>query len=172
MRQHFLVDREQHNDRWDQLWATADFLPFDQGKPNPALVDALKDRKAIFDTPTSGSSTAQGGDDGTPRKRKRALVPGCGKGYDVLYLASLGYDAYGVDVSQHCVRQCKEFAQKHWPAYVKDSGVEESGDFAFVSGDFFKDHWLKEIELQTGSFDLIYDYTVRRQADFSAGHGS
>lgn len=172
MRQHFLVDHEQHNDRWDQLWAQADFLPFDQGKPNPALVDALKDRKAIFGGPTSDSSHAQGGGVEAPRKRKRALVPGCGKGYDVLYLASLGYDAYGVDVSQHCVRQCKEFAQKHWPAYVESSRVEEHGEFVFVCGDFFKDQWLKEVELQAGSFDLIYDYTVRRRAVYPAGHVS
>lgn len=154
MRQHFLVDSKQHGTRWDDLWAKKDFLPWDQGSPSPALVDALKDRKAIFGDAVVGS--------GSEKRRRRALVPGCGKGYDVLYLASLGYDAYGVDVSQNCIQACREFAKEHWQEYARNADEQGPGEYTFVCADFFSNEWVETLGADKDGFDFIYDYTVCR----------
>lgn len=63
------------------------------------LIDALEEKTDII-----GSSTGTGG----TTRRKKALIPGCGRGYDVLLFASHGYDAYGLDVSQTAVNACQE----------------------------------------------------------------
>ncbi|RMD41562.1 hypothetical protein DV735_g3560, partial [Chaetothyriales sp. CBS 134920] len=103
---------------WADLWER-DFLPWDRGQSSPALADAL-----------------------------RALVPGCGRGYDVLLLESFGYDAVGLDVSEGAVR-----------AALKD-GKAGKGSHKFVLGDFYKNDFLAELGLADGGpFDLIYDFT-------------
>lgn len=114
--------------------------------------------------------------------RKRALVPGCGRGYDVLLLSSLGYDVVGLDLSPVGVQRAREHAEQSQrdgsypitttsttnPGGGKGKGP---GKFQFVEGDFFKDDWLHSLPLSSasteeeeggsGKFDLIYDYTVR-----------
>ena len=89
LRDHFSVPHIEHNDRWNDLWKKGDFLPWDKGEPNPALVDTMTKRQDLVGRPVTASKG----------RRKRALIPGCGKGYDALLLASLGYYAYGLDVS-------------------------------------------------------------------------
>lgn len=113
--------------------------------------------------------------------RKRALVPGCGRGYDVLLLSSQGYDVVGLDLSPVGVQRAKEHAEQSqrdgsYPITTTtttnpDGGSERPGKFQFVEGDFFKDDWLHSLPLPSasteeeeggsGKFDLIYDYTVR-----------
>ena len=51
---------------------------------------------------TIGGPIAQDG------QRRKALVPGCGRGVDVLLLASFGYDAYGLECSATAVDACKK----------------------------------------------------------------
>ena len=93
--------------------------------------------------------------------RRKALVPGCGRGYDVLLLASFGYDAVGVEASEAAVKAAKEEHKKAeekvlYPAKDEKLG---KGSVEFVVGDFFDDGWVKAVQAEKG-FDLIYDYTV------------
>ncbi|KAI9883869.1 MAG: hypothetical protein M1823_004360 [Watsoniomyces obsoletus] len=133
---------------WADLW-DEDFIPWDRGMPNPALEDTLKDRSDLL-----GSSWVTGA---SPR-RKRALVPGCGRGYDVLLLASFGYDAYGLDISSTAIAKCNEFARDHASDFPPRPEAQEMGRVAFLVGDFFKEEWLGQVE-GGSTFDLIYDYT-------------
>lgn len=149
LRRHFSVPYQQHNDRWDNLWKAADFLPFDRGQPNPALIDTMTERQDLVGTPMIGNES----------RRRRALVPGCGRGYDVLLLASFGYDAYGLEVAADAVKAADEFAEKEFKEYTKTGSQYGCGSYKFVLGDFFKDDWRKDLPFSEG-FDLIYDYTV------------
>ncbi|KAI9750786.1 MAG: hypothetical protein M4579_006307 [Chaenotheca gracillima] len=155
---HFASEGGTANDKWSQLWDKGDFLPWDRGAHNPALEDTLKDRKDLIGSPIVEDTEP-------PKRRKRALVPGCGRGYDVLLLASFGYDAYGLDVSESAIKQCREFAKQragdYPPRTIMENGEGGVGTITFVAGDFFKDAWVKEVlgEDGTGKFDLIYDYT-------------
>ncbi|KAL8973535.1 MAG: hypothetical protein Q9197_002222 [Variospora fuerteventurae] len=129
LKAHFDVDTASHPDRWAKLWDAGNFLPWDRGTPNPALVDLLDQRKDLI-----GGCFVE---DAGKRRRKRALVPGCGKGYDVLLLASYGYDAYGLEVSEKAVERCVEerTANGHkYPVRHEDAGMGQS---TFLQGDFF-----------------------------------
>lgn len=138
LRAHFQQkDFSGHPGLWDELWQTQEFLPWDRSKPSPALIDAFAERADLLSLPQPGGT------------HKRALVPGCGRGYDVLLMASLGYHAIGLDVSENATKAAREFAKSTTDYDIKD------GSYDFVVGDFFKDDWVPE-----GGFDLIYDYTV------------
>lgn len=195
-------DVSTHTKKWSELWDKGDFLPWDRGVPNPALVDLLvassSDRGDLYDH-SVGTSTyfvdddddgndvvvVVGGDssrDGNEaeaggkgrerrirrrRRRRKALVPGCGRGYDVLLLAGFGYDALGLEVSEGAVRRCweewekeKERGKGEGGMYaVRDEEGVGAGEVRFVRGDFFagEGEWMGDGE---GGFDLIYDYTV------------
>lgn len=155
LRQHFLnQDVSVHTKRWDDLWKDGSCLPWDRGEPSPALEDALVDRKDLL-----GNAFADGGGpSGAASRRKRALVPGCGSGYDVLLLASFGYDIIGLDASETVIEKDEQFAEgsgnkKEYAARNKDIG---KGSVKFILGDFFSNDWFDGV-----GFDLIFDYTVR-----------
>lgn len=149
---HFAGDGSKHPKKWSDLWDKGDFLPWDRGIPNPALADTLTDRRDLLESCFTNDSTGR-------RRRKRALVPGCGKGYDVLLLASFGYDAFGLEVSESAVKRCYEEQRDHGHEYpVKDEDAG-AGTATFVVGDFFATDWMKAIA-GDGKVDLIYDYTV------------
>jgi methyl halide transferase len=145
LKAHFTgADLSAHPSKWDDLWKEG-FVPWDKGFPSPALVDLLSERGDLF-------PAKQG--------RKKALVPGCGKGYDVLLLSSWGYDAYGLDVSEKALegaRQTQKEAEDG-DIYKTKEGVQK-GSVTWLSGDFFKNEFLKDVEGEP-SFDFIYDYTV------------
>ena len=147
---HFAGDRAGQPDRWSALWDQGDFLPWDRGKPNPALEDLLVHRQDLV-APTEDASV--------DKSRKKALVPGCGRGYDVLLLASFGYDAYGLEVSETAVKRCLEEQQTNGKSYQVRNESLGAGKAAFIYGDFFADDLTAKLEIQ--KFDLIYDYTVR-----------
>lgn len=150
---HFAVDTAEHQNRWSQLWDKGDFLPWDRGAPNPALVDLLSYRRDLI-----GTSTVEHDEKGG-RRRKRALVPGCGRGYDVLLLASFGYDAYGLEISESAVKLCRTEQEVNGYKYpVRHSSIG-AGNVTFVKGDFFGEEWAKATG-EEGRFDFIYDYTV------------
>lgn len=147
--------------RWAALWDEGDFLPFDRGIPNPALADTLNDRKDIL-----GTATDKPNGSNLPN-RKKALVPGCGRGYDVLLLASFGYDAWGLEISETAVARAREEEEKNGGKEVYAAKDEEvgKGKATFFQGDFFDaTGWKERIETGEGfeGFDLIYDYTVRK----------
>lgn len=150
LRQHFNVPYAEHNNKWENLWQTGGFLPWDKGAPNPALVDLLTDRQDLIGRPVHAGE----------ERRKRALVPGCGKGYDVLLLASFGYDAYGLEISASAVKACEEFAKAEFASYTRTGSDYGCGTCKFVQGDFFADDWATKSGLGPDGFDLVYDYTV------------
>lgn len=88
------------------------------------------------------------------------MVPGCGKGYDVLLLSAFGYDAYGLEISSNALEAARR-TEKEMDGkgdYEMREGVEK-GRVTWLAGDFFADAFLKDVEGE-GAFDLIYDYTV------------
>ena len=155
---HFAGDISKHPNKWSDLWDKGDFLPWDRGVPNPALVDTLAERQDLLGSCWTEDALGH-------RRRKRALVPGCGKGYDVLLLASFGYDAFGLEVSQTAVKRAYEEKKIHGDKYPpKDDGG--SGRVTFMHGDFFGTDWMHNIE-GDGKVDLIYDYTVKSPENWS-----
>lgn len=153
LREHFANNSSDQPNLWAALWDKGDLILWDRGMPNPALLDVLLDKQDLI-------GTCFREDGGAGKQRKKALVPGCGRGYDVLLLASFGYDAYGLEVSQKAVELCvqeQKANSHHYPVRAESVGA---GSVAFVKGDFFSDEWIKEIP-GGAKFDLIYDYTVR-----------
>ena len=121
---------------WDKRWQT-NVIPFDKGAPHGAFTHFLKD-------------AGQGDVPDIPRTGK-ALVPGCGRGYDVHALSLLGLETTGIEVSPKAVEEANKWiqAQPEQPKEGAGSGVVELGDF-------FK--W-KEGEGDEGKYDVFYDYT-------------
>ena len=149
---HFSVPESEHPDRWSKLWDAGDFLPWDRGLPQPALVDLLSDRHDLV-----GDWYVE---DGSGRKRrKKALVPGCGRGYDVLLLASFGYDAYGLEVSESAIKRCNEEQANSPHKYPVKNEAAGAGSAKFLNGNFFDETWLKDVDGQ-GKFELMFDYTA------------
>ncbi|RKP26705.1 thiol methyltransferase 1, partial [Syncephalis pseudoplumigaleata] len=113
---------------WEQLWQEG-MTPWNMGEPSPPLV-ALFERHAVD---ISGlADTAN----------KKALVPGCGEGHDVVYLAAKGYQATGVDISPTAVEVCRKVVH-----------AQKAGSSArFMLANFFADS-LDE------PYDLIFDYS-------------
>ncbi|WVW81177.1 hypothetical protein I302_103168 [Kwoniella bestiolae CBS 10118] len=79
---------------------------------------------------------------GIPRKGK-ALIPGCGTGYDVHTFATVGLDAVGLDLAPTGVEKARDWLSKQ-PA--------TTGTTEVICTDFFE-------YTPQGKFDLIYDYT-------------
>ena len=132
---YFATDPSTHLQKWNELWDEK-FTPWDQGTSNPALHDAILSHPELF-----SASPSENGN----QKRKRALVPGCGRGYDVFVLAEMGYETWGLEGSRVAVDICRG-----------EAGRKER--VGFVEGDFFETGW--EEKCGGADFDLIYDYTV------------
>ncbi|PYI26445.1 S-adenosyl-L-methionine-dependent methyltransferase [Aspergillus indologenus CBS 114.80] len=152
---HFNGEGPPANDRWAALWDAGDFLPWDQGIPNPALVDLFGTRQDLLGV------SAFIEDETGERRRKRALVPGCGRGYDVLLLSSLGYDAYGLEVSSKAVDEARAWADEHLADYPVRDESGGRGKTSFALGDFFSDDWISQADGHD-TFDFIYDYTEKQ----------
>jgi SAM-dependent methyltransferase len=175
LRSHFAaLEPLEHPSAWDALWAEGTFIPWDRGYANPALIDFLASPSnpptSPDPNPTPGApkpNTVEGPGVQLPtwrgKARKKALVPGCGKGYDVVLLASYGYDAYGLEVSKTAADLANKYLEEPGEGplegeySVKDVETGK-GTMKCLFGDFFDDAWRKE----TGGekFDLIYDNTV------------
>src|SRR5271154_5606310 len=112
------------NSKWDTLWHN-ETTPWDRGVPSPALVELLVDKH--FPIAPAGKSV-------------KALVPGCGRGYDVALFASLSpvEKGFGVVVSEKAGEGAKK-AQKVW-----------SGPRVFVRGFFFS---KREVWETSGPYD-------------------
>ena len=145
----------QHADQnmaWESLWQNQT-TPWDRGVHNPALEDTLCEKTGLL-----GKAVAVDGEGKT--RRKKALVPGCGRGVDVFLLAEFGYEAYGLECSKTALEVCWKEAEKVKGGLKARDEEVGMGTYTFLEGDFFKDGWLKEAGLEEGCFDLIYDYTV------------
>ncbi|KAG5340730.1 hypothetical protein C0989_000509 [Termitomyces sp. Mn162] len=76
---------------WEIVWQ-ANLTPWDAGESQPPLREVIESGGINF-----------------PRQG-RVLVPGCGPGYDVFYLASaLNMDVLGLDVSETAITKAKSF---------------------------------------------------------------
>lgn len=158
MRDQFLqYSGDRTNEGWAKLWEAGDFLPWDRMLPSPALIDTLDNFPRL-----TGTSKLILPDGST--RRKRALVPGCGRGVDVMLLQAYGYDVIGLDFAEEAIKACKIYAKEteNDPMYrVRDANLGK-GSRVYVQGDFFADDWLERSGLseKEGIFELIYDYTV------------
>ncbi|KAL4930783.1 putative thiol methyltransferase [Aspergillus undulatus] len=145
---------------WEALWAKDDItLPWDKHDPNPTLEEVLTTKRAIIGGPLLDLDADAGAD--APPRRKKALVPGCGRGVDVLLLASFGYDAYGLEYSESALDLCKkeeEIASSGQKYPVRDADVGW-GSVTWIKGDFFENDWVEKLGIEGGKFDFIYDYT-------------
>ncbi|PIL27211.1 hypothetical protein GSI_10355 [Ganoderma sinense ZZ0214-1] len=111
---------------WDFAWKS-DVTPWDAGSFQPALKEILDDGIV-----PSSLIPADG----------RALVPGCGRGYDAIYIAkALGLETLGTDISQTAVEAAEAYR----------ASLKEDVDVRFEVSDFFSIDGIQ--------FDLIYDYT-------------
>ncbi|ESZ92363.1 hypothetical protein SBOR_7247 [Sclerotinia borealis F-4128] len=138
-------DPADHGEKWDELWKNK-FTPWDNDSPNPALIDVLNEREDLVPKIADGP-------------KKKALVAGCGKGYDVLLLSAMGYDAYGLDISETGLQGARDTEKEKdgKGMYATKEGVKK-GKVTWIFGDFFKDDFLINVEGEK-SFDLIYDFT-------------
>lgn len=137
---------------WAELWEKGDMLPWDRMVPSPALIDTLNNWQQVV-----GTSKLVLPDGST--RRKRALVPGCGRGVDVMLLQAYGYDAVGLEISPGAVEACEVYAKEtENDDLYKDRG-QGKGSRKFVNGDFYTDEFLSTAGVE-GGFELIYDYTV------------
>ncbi|KAJ3930592.1 MAG: thiol methyltransferase 1 [Lentinula lateritia] len=115
---------------WDILWKQK-VTPWDSGEIQPPLRQVVESGEIPF---------TKGG---------RALVPGCGRGYDTIYLASaLGHDTIGLDASATAVEAANQLAQS------SSLDLDLVSKIHFEVADFFK----YEVS-EDKKFDLIYDYT-------------
>lgn len=77
-----------------------------------------------------------------------------------MFLAKLGFDTVGLEVSAQAVDTARGYA-------ASVSGVEGTtkdinwGKVDFVQGDFFSQDWESNVLSGTMGFDFVYDYTVR-----------
>jgi methyl halide transferase len=112
---------------WEQLWerGIAPGEYFDREAPSPALVELL-----------SGGTLASGG---------AALVPGCGRGYEVLAIAASGiFDAVvGLDLAPTGIEAAKAYA----------AGKPGAEKVEYRCEDFFSYQGIK------GGFRFVFDYT-------------
>uniref|UniRef100_A0A1J3ERK7 Putative thiol methyltransferase 2 n=1 Tax=Noccaea caerulescens TaxID=107243 RepID=A0A1J3ERK7_NOCCA len=112
--------KEDSSGGWEKSWEVG-ATPWDLGKPTPIIAHLVK------------TGTLPNG---------RALVPGCGTGYDVVEMASPDRYVVGLDLSKTAIDQStKLFAS-----------LPNAKHFSFLAEDFFT--WEP-----AEKFDLIFDYT-------------
>lgn len=190
---------EEHEKLWDAIYMAGN-TSWDSGEPSPALQEALESYPELFNgvypdirmlrgwvghgfgynaTLQDPMKSGHSGDE----KRKRALVPGYGMGYDAILLAMFfGYDVVGLDISENGL-SIAEFLEldikkslqntkfdtddndddnndeMYWLRKLarNSRGVtSQSGSIQWVQGDFFSDDWSEEGE----KYDLIFDHQV------------
>ncbi|KAJ3334157.1 hypothetical protein HDU76_008619 [Blyttiomyces sp. JEL0837] len=120
--------QEQKNPRWEKAWQE-NRTQWDNGKPHGALLSVLKayEKDLFKSSPT------------------RVLVPGCGRGYDVIHFSNVRPDviATGLDIAETGVKAAKEYA---------DSVKADPERARFEVQNFFE---LTSVE----GYHIIYDIT-------------
>jgi SAM-dependent methyltransferase len=152
---------------WEQAWQDK-HTPWEiaiGNVPQPALVATIeKDEKTKNLLPKEG----------------KAVVPGCGRGQDVEYLAKRGFTCTGVDISQTAVEKANEvrgravavqgaealqtdtLSLSPLPQWLKSQFKDEShARVNFVQTDYFAltDETHRGHHPLIKDVDLIYDYT-------------
>ena len=67
------------------------------------------------------------------------LVPGCGRGYDVLLFSSYGFNAVGLDISPAAAEEAQKFKaeQGREQQYPVKNIQDGRGEARFITADFF-----------------------------------
>lgn len=146
----------QHISGWDDLWKKS-LTPWDRAGPSQALRDAiLSQNQNLFGSPIkrlATTTTMTGQQQQQQQQRKKALVPGCGRGYDVLSLASLGYDTFGLDGSENAILAARKLEAEEIScesdAYRLRDPLVGKGRVQFIIGDFFREDFLTAITSTT-----------------------
>ncbi|KAI0146201.1 S-adenosyl-L-methionine-dependent methyltransferase [Xylariaceae sp. FL1272] len=138
------ASQAEYAQRWNKCWETKD-TPWDRGGPSLALYDLLRTnpRGVLDPMPKDGV-------------RKRALVPGCGMGHDVLLLATFGYDVTGLDISPKSLEEAMKHAlDTNTTGRLVPENGHQVGAIDWLCKDFFETNW----DGANQHFDLIFDYT-------------
>eukprot|EP01025_Chloroclados_australasicus_P012309 TRINITY_DN1565_c2_g1_i1.p2 TRINITY_DN1565_c2_g1~~TRINITY_DN1565_c2_g1_i1.p2 ORF type:complete len:221 (-),score=24.48 TRINITY_DN1565_c2_g1_i1:252-914(-) len=122
------VDKQEYDKQWERFWqrGIAPGEIWDKTQISPALANLLNGKLDV--------------------RNKRVLVPGCGRGYDVIAFAQAGSSqAIGLEISKVAVEEAK----KHKDTLGLQPEVAVNAQFQ--CGDFF--------EYKDKGFDVGYDYT-------------
>ncbi|KAG6006375.1 hypothetical protein E4U21_007106 [Claviceps maximensis] len=163
LHQHFQkIPFSAHPQAWSALYKD-NIHPWDRQGPSLALADLLAQRPDLIPPAQDHDHRGNLLRDPTGRvTRRTALVPGCGRGHDVLLLSSFGYDVVGLDCSAEAVQMARDncsAALEEKALYETVNGLER-GRVAWVVGDFFDDAWTDGLGTGgEGRFDLIFDYS-------------
>jgi methyl halide transferase len=123
---------------WSAAWAQG-ITPWDSGgTPQQALVSFMT--KIDQGKDLVARQVENGG-------KAKALVPGCGTGYDVEYLASVGYETIGIDIAPEATKASNKWLESLQP------GPPHLKNIHFRTADYFVSNQEQE------TYDLIYDYT-------------
>ncbi|PWA00538.1 hypothetical protein BB558_003408 [Smittium angustum] len=117
-------ERNLKNSDWENFWKDGDTY-WDLGRIDPALRELVEEKDFEL---------AKG----------NGLVPGCGRGYDVFYLAGKGYNMTGLDVS---VTACKTASEMR-----ESLGLGED-QAKFIAEDFYT------FKVPDTKYQIAYDYT-------------
>ncbi|KAJ6486822.1 S-adenosyl-L-methionine-dependent methyltransferase [Mycena sanguinolenta] len=114
---------------WDEAWKQ-NLTPWDSGAMQPALWEVTQSGEVAL--PSNG----------------RAFVPGCGSGYDAIYISSeLGLDTLAIDISPIAIKNASQYSSSSSPHC---NGIKAR----FEVHDFFSFSVP-----DNDKFDLIYDYS-------------
>jgi len=114
---------------WELTWQQG-ITPWDAGVSQPSLKEAIE--FSGLDLPRSG----------------RALVPGCGSGYDIQYISiASGLDTLGIEIAETAIKRASEL--------IEETKLTHPTVAASITNqDFFT---FNPPESQR--FDLVYDHT-------------
>ncbi|PTB39388.1 hypothetical protein M441DRAFT_144702 [Trichoderma asperellum CBS 433.97] len=143
-------DSKQQLSGWTELWETDQSDLWDRGKPSPALIEFIESKAEVLYNITN-------------KYRPKALIPGCGKGYDVVALALHGFDVYGLEISETGVATARRYAEAELGEPTEYNyhdlntwSSSDIGNVTIIAGDFFQKGWEPQ---GFQGFDVIYDYT-------------
>ena len=143
------INIEDYHSRWEQTWAGGleRGQQFDKSGPSPCLLAILSHKGVTSVEPGSsidGPESALGIH--ADVRGKRVVVPGCGRGYDIVaFVQSGASECIGLELSKTAVIEGN--------LYLKESSIDPKVGW-LEEGDFLKD----PIE-SSNQFDAGYDYT-------------
>lgn len=123
---------------WDLAY-TDETTPWDLGSPTPEFLRLVKEEKVFGPKPSPETERVP-----------TILVPGCGRGYDVIAFAEAGFSVVGLDFSGEAIAEAGRLQVN------RESEIGRTLRIEWASGDFFS--WSQELGNQA-RFDFIIEYT-------------
>lgn len=125
---------------WDKAW-NMQLTPWDlKGTVAPPLIQACE--SGVITLPSAAGSS-------------HALVPGCGTGYECLYLAELGFKVTGLDLSPKAIQN----ATDHLNTKIKDEKIPQQTKDALANVNFVVDSFFDmKHNIPVSKYDVIFDY--------------